>query len=78
MYTLTLPTRILTSLSDNRAYPNICLKASNSSKYFNSFRRNKVYNEILEHIPEQQGKEYLDIVAVLMDIGRIIGHWILE
>ena len=70
MCTLTLPARILTSLSDNRAYPNICLKASNSSRHFNNFRSNKVYNEILEHVSEQQGREYLDLIKKDADIFR--------
>lgn len=68
MCTLTPFTRILTSLSDNRAYSNICLNASNDYRYFKDFRRNKVYNKILEHVSEQQGKEYLDIIKEHTDI----------
>lgn len=68
MRTLILPERILTSLSDNQAYPNVCLHASNNSRYFNSFRRNQIYNEILEHASEQQGEKYLDIIKKDADI----------
>lgn len=63
-----LPKRILTSLSDNKAYPNVCLQASNDSRYFKNFRRNQTYNEILEHTSEQEGKEYLDIIKKDADI----------
>jgi len=56
------PKPTLTSLSDNQAYPNVCLQASNDHEYFKDFRRNQIYNEILEHTSEQQGREYLDII----------------
>ena len=62
MRTLTLSARILTSISDNKAYPNVCLQASNDHEHFKDFRRNKVYNEILEHVSQEQGKEYLDLI----------------
>jgi len=68
MYTLILPKRVLTSISDNQAYPNVCLQASNNSRHFNNFRRNAAYNEIIEHVSEQQGKEYLDIIKKNADI----------
>ena len=52
-----------TSVSDNRAYPQLCLQASNDDRVFADFRRNPIYNEILEHVSEQQGKEYLELIA---------------
>jgi putative sugar O-methyltransferase len=63
-----LPRRILASLSDNQTYRNVCFQASNDYRYFNNFRRNQIYNEILEHASEQQGEEYLDIIKKDADI----------
>lgn len=74
MFTLILPKRILTSVSDNQAYPNVCLQASNNFRYFNNFRRNQIYNEILEHVSEQQGEEYLDIIKKDADIFSQMGE----
>jgi putative sugar O-methyltransferase len=52
-----------TSVSDNEAYPQLCLQASNDSRVFESFRRNPVYNQILEHVSEEQGRAYLELVS---------------
>jgi len=68
MHTFTFPWRLPTSLSDNDTYPDICLQASSDAAHFENFRRNKVYNEILEHVSEQQGSEYLDIIEEDADI----------
>ena len=68
MHAFTIPWRRATSLSDNQVYPDICLQASNDARYFENFRRNKVYNEILEHVSEQQGGEYLDLIKKDADI----------
>ncbi len=52
-----LTQKISTSLSDNQQYPQVCLDASNSYKSFNNFRRNTIYNQILEHVSEQPVQE---------------------
>ena len=48
-----------TSESDNGEYPAFCKLAANREKLFRSFKRNAIYNEILEHISYEQGKQYL-------------------
>ncbi len=58
-----IPVRISTSLSDNQAYPQVCIQASNDYRFFNQFRRNPIYNQILEHVSEQQGSEYLEVIS---------------
>lgn len=68
IYALSVPMRISTSLSDNQAYPSVCLQASNDYRVFNNFRRNTIYNKILEHVSEEQGREYLDLILKDADI----------
>ena len=69
-----LPIQLSTSLSDNQAYPQVCLQASSDYRFFNHFRRNNTYNQILEHATEEQGHEYLRHISrtsdLLQDIER--------
>ncbi len=65
---MSIPKRISTSLSDNQAYPQVCIKASNDYRFFNNFRRNTIYNKILEHISEELGKKYLQLISNDSDI----------
>jgi hypothetical protein len=58
-----IPIRISTSLSDNQAYPQVCLHASNDYLAFNEFRRDPVYNQILEHVSREQGGDYLRFIS---------------
>jgi putative sugar O-methyltransferase len=58
-----LPESVLTSISDNQTYPQACIQAANDYRAFNAFRRNPSYNEILEHVPESQGAEYLELLS---------------
>lgn len=51
-----------TSLSDNGLYPAVCLKAAREEKYFHKFRRNEIYNQILEHVSKEDGDKYLSII----------------
>jgi hypothetical protein len=74
-YLNSLPIRISTSLSDNQAYPQVCLHASNDYGFFNNFRRNPIYNQILEHVTEEQGKEYLQIISNDPDIVASIDEF---
>jgi putative sugar O-methyltransferase len=57
------PRRLSTSLSDNQAYPQVCLEASRDFRRFNRFRRHPVYNEVLEHVSREQGAEYLAAIS---------------
>lgn len=51
-----------TSMSDDNAYPVVCYMASQNEHAFKNFRRNSIYNEILEHVSEEQGREYLEVI----------------
>lgn len=51
-----------TSVSDNNIYPALCQAASENHILFNKFRRNYIYNKVLEHITKEQGQEYLTII----------------
>lgn len=55
--------RVSTSVSDNLIYPQVCIEASNNYRIFNNFRRDPIYNQILEHVSEELGKKYLEFVA---------------
>lgn len=70
IYCLRLPQRVSTSLSDNQAYPQICLDAANQYKYFNKFRRNSFYASIVETVTGATGKKYLN---VLLDDEQLMG-----
>ncbi len=63
-----LPVRLSTSLSDNQAYPQVCIEAANDYRVFNDFRRNPVYNDVLEHVTKEQGNEYLQLISNDSDI----------
>lgn len=52
-----------TSLSDNGAYPALCYAASKDERFFRDFKRNPIYNAILEHVSQNQGSEYLDVIS---------------
>lgn len=51
-----------TSISDDNSYPVVCYMASKSEHFFKKFKRNPTYNDVLEHVSEKQGQEYLDII----------------
>ncbi|MCL2717307.1 MAG: putative sugar O-methyltransferase [Lachnospiraceae bacterium] len=51
-----------TSASDNGNYPDFCFLASVNSEVFDSFRKNEIYNVVLEHLTESIGNEYLEII----------------
>ncbi len=68
-------TCISTSLSDNQAYPEVCIQASNSYHVFNEFRNNPNYTQILEHVSEEQGSEYLQIISNDSDILASINNF---
>lgn len=51
-----------TSISDDNSYPVVCYMASKSEYFFKKFRRNAAYNDILEHVSQKQGQEYLAVI----------------
>ncbi len=51
-----------TSISDDNSYPVVCYMASRNERFFQDFRRNPTYNDILEHVSQVQGQAYLDII----------------
>jgi hypothetical protein len=53
------PRIISLSLPSPQAYPQFCLLASTDYRFFNSFRRNPIYNKALEHVSRREGSEYL-------------------
>ena len=57
------PRRMSTSVSDNQAYPQVCIDASTDYGCFNDFRRNPVYNQVLEHVSEDLGRQYLQLIS---------------
>jgi hypothetical protein len=50
----------LRSLSDSGYYPKVALQAAQSTRVFGRFKRNPIYREVLEHVSEKQGAEYLE------------------
>lgn len=52
-----------TSASDNDYYPALCYAASKEPSYFKDFRRNIVYNRILENVSKEDGQRCLDVIA---------------
>lgn len=67
-----LPKRLSTSITDNQAYPQVCIDAYNDYRLFNIFRRNPTYIETLEHVSQPLGKKYLDIISQDEDIFGMI------
>lgn len=74
-YIMPVPHRVSTSASDNQSYPQVCLKASSDYWLFNEFRRNPFYNEILEHVSESQGHEYLHYIERDPDVMGAIAEF---
>ena len=59
-----------TSLSDNQIYPQVCLDAANDYRFFNEFRQNPTYLKILEHVTENEGATYLEMITQDSDLLR--------
>ena len=55
--------RVATSVSDNDTYPQFCLDAAADYGVFETFRRERVYTKILEHVTREQGEEYLSLLS---------------
>lgn len=52
-----------TSISDYSQYRNTCMRCAHDANMFATFRRHPVLLEIWEHVNEQQGKQYYDIIS---------------
>src|SRR5574340_843490 len=52
------------SASDSGYYPEAVRRAAHSTRAFARFRRNPVYREVLEHVGEQQGHQYLEQILL--------------
>ncbi|WP_050008378.1 putative sugar O-methyltransferase [Butyrivibrio sp. WCE2006] len=59
------------SVSDDGRYPAYCRVASKNGFMFHHFRRNEIYNLILEHMSKEQGQEYLDELIKNPDFKKI-------
>lgn len=57
-----MPWERKTSISDDHSYPVVCYMAANSEHFFKKFRRDPIYNDVLEHVSQKQGQEYLDVI----------------
>ena len=53
---------IATSLTDNGKYPAFCYIAARQDDIFQTFKRNPIYTQVLEHVSTEQGAAYLDII----------------
>ena len=54
--------KIKSSISDDKVYPDFCELASYDENTFNNFRNNIKYTTVLEHVTEDEGKIYLEII----------------
>ena len=57
--------------SDDGFYPNFCLKASQSEITFEKFKRNIVYNQVLEHVSEIDGWKYQKEIDQLIEKSNL-------
>ena len=51
------------SASDKPTYTDICEKAATDPEYFATFKSDRWFREILEHVPQNQGKLYYDKIV---------------
>jgi putative sugar O-methyltransferase len=64
-----------TSISDDGVYPVFCYVASQETRFFKNFRRNPIYNRILEHVSRKQGKEILDVINANNKLSFTDNEW---
>lgn len=51
------------SISEAERYPLVCYLASKDERIFSSFRQNRFYTRVLEHVTREQGRQYLDLIS---------------
>ena len=64
-----------TSISDNVKYPAFCYGAARQDEVFRNFKRNPIYNEILEHLTPEQGAQYLNVILNDYDVELTDEQW---
>ena len=64
-----------TSASDNGAYPEFCYFASKRDDIFNNFKNNPIYNQILEHVSPELGKDYLEVILKNPNFNFDLDKW---
>ena len=64
-----------TSISDNNSYPQYCYFASKNDEEFKNFKRNPIYNAILEHVSPEQGRDYLEIALNNAELHLSAKDW---
>lgn len=57
-----------TSLTDNGQYPAFCYNAATDDDIFSTFRTNKVYTNVLEHVDYETGAKYLAQIILERDV----------
>ncbi len=75
IYRKMLSHRNKTSISDDNSYPVVCYMASRNEHFFKKFRRNPTYNDVLEHVSQQQGMEYLSVINKNDKLKFTDGDW---
>lgn len=70
-----IPKRIATSLSYNQAYSHRCIKASIDYRFFKNFRRNPIYDMVVENVTEELGKENLQFISNDEDVLNAINNF---
>lgn len=61
-----------TSWSDTEKYKNACLKAVLDEDFFQNFKRDFNYNQILEHVNKELGQKYLDKILENKNITLLV------
>ena len=50
------------SQKDTDPYAQICIEAVNDDSKFQNFKRDSRYTAILEHVPYEQGRQYVETI----------------
>ena len=64
-----------TSITDDKSYPMYCYTASKNDVEFSKFKQNPIYRRVLEHVPPEQGKTYLEIVLANTELHLSNQDW---
>ncbi len=67
--------RLSSRFSAASIYSDYCLRASLDSVIFHDFRRNRIFNRMLEHVTETQGTQYIIEISKYPDIIRFIDRF---
>ncbi|MFZ4796008.1 MAG: hypothetical protein ACOYMA_00850 [Bacteroidia bacterium] len=52
----------ISSISDNVLYPNFCKLAAENDEVFKTFKKNTVYNSILEHVAYEDAEKCVKLI----------------